>query len=171
MTVLGPNLQPPLVRPSETKGTYVIVDGHHRVAAALGAGHEAMLVVVADMNAEEADLIPVGMGNLRGELDLGLTADVVVAALQDGVDRGAILTLSGFTDEELDALIRATQPETEDPLTPAMEPKEERPPNPFLLELTFATRDDLGRVKRALKRAAGKGGTLEDGLLRILAGA
>ncbi len=44
-------------------------------------------------------------------------------------------------------------------------------PKPFALELRFDTREELARVKRSLKKAAGKGQKLEAGLMRIIDGA
>jgi ParB-like chromosome segregation protein Spo0J len=170
MKTLGPNLQPVLVVPlGSTK--YHIVDGHHRVEAAREAGYADILVAIADLDDAERALLGLSMNRMRGEVDLHVASEILTELVDDGMD-AALLALAGFGDQELTALL-ASQTETEIPPADVDSDFDEpaRVETPFLLEVTFKTRDDLKRVKRALKRAAGKGSDdLGAGLLRLVSG-
>jgi hypothetical protein len=47
-------------------------------------------------------------------------------------------------------------------------PPAEEPGGPFELVIPFATKDELQRAKKGLRRAAGKGRELGEGLLTLL---
>lgn len=162
-------LQPVLVRDSED-GTYEIVDGAHRARAAAEVGMVEVTAVVTDVDDNDASALQIGMNRMRGELDLGEVARQV-ASLSDAGWTVAELTLTGFSTEELDDLLKAARPEAADLMDQSFstpDTEEDKPLKPFLLELTFETKDDLQQAKRGLKRAAGKGRELSDGLLRLL---
>jgi ParB/RepB/Spo0J family partition protein len=171
-------LQPVLVRECWADGgrTYELVDGVHRVRAAKMAGLTELPCVLADgMTEQDARALQIGMNKLRGELNLSDVA-ASIAGLVAGGWSTAELTVTGYSEEELDELVRvATVDETEDALVGASasapEEPEDRPPKPLMLELEFSTGTDLRRVKRALRRAAGgKGRPLGDGLLAMIDG-
>jgi ParB family chromosome partitioning protein len=166
MRKLGGDLQPVLAR-ALPDGMFEIVDGHHRVASAREVGFTDVLCVVSDLTEDEARVLGLGMNRVRGELDLGLASDILVG-LPDSVTK-EILELSGFSDEELTALLEAGVTHEPDPMGDAMEPEPApTPAGKFVLELEFQERAQLTKVRRELRRAAGKGGTLAAGLLTIL---
>lgn len=177
-----------------SENRYEIVDGVHRaraVAALMALSpdnvpdHErdalkvfqkrqrdGVDVVVSDLDATQARLVQVGMNRLRGELDLGDVARTL-AELSDLGSTIDSLTLAGFDASEIADLISAIKPEEE--LTPedgmgATEPKPEKPIKPFIIELTFATEEERNRAKKGLKKAAGKGKDMSEGLLNLLDG-
>lgn len=168
-------LQPVLVR-QEADG-YRIVDGFHRCKAARELGlTEVSAVVVADDEAAAA-VLQVGMNRLRGELNLAEVADLFVDLAQEGYGIED-LTVTGFTADEIDALMERAHPSDDDALGEDFGGLEEeeaagagnRVERPFLLELTFADGATLRKVKRKLKKAAGKGKPIEEGLMNILEG-
>lgn len=152
---------------------YQIVDGHHRARAAWAAGYEMIPALVWDGTEEMRRAFAVGMNKIRGELDLGEVSAIVQDLAENGWSK-ADMAVTGFTDDELDALLKAAQPEnTEDVLagsSPNSDEDDSPPakPRPHVLELTFGSADDLKKAKRALRRAAGKGKELGDGLLVLL---
>lgn len=182
MKLLGPDLQPPLVVPEVGPGSaldktyqpgltgrYHIVDGHHRIDAAREAGYTDMLVAVADLDEGERSLLGLGMNRMRGNLNLTTASEVLTGLVDEGVDR-ALLVLSGFSEGETTTLLAAGTDDGPTPELPPDDPEPDRPPAPFLLEVTFTSREDLKEVRRAIKRAAGKGRELAEGLLRLVRG-
>lgn len=174
-------LQPVLVRPlNELLGgmpVYELVDGVHRVRAARLAGLVELPCVLADAVTEhDARALQIGMNKLRGQLNLAEVANAI-SELVSGGWTTAELVVTGYSEDELNELVRvATTDETTDALAGAAattpEEPEETPPKPYVLELEFATRAELQRVKRALRKAAGgKGRPLADGLLALVEGA
>lgn len=188
--------QPALARPKD--GAYEIVDGVHRTKAVRAilamdphaiedlerrravvdfqAAHTdgAVDCVVRDMTDEQARLVQIGMNKLRGELDLSAVADILAELEGMGVEHSE-LTLSGFTADEVADLISTTADFGED-IPPDVgglpeEPKEEKV-KPFVLELTFRTRDELAKAKRGLRKAAGGGKSpdLAKGLINLIDG-
>lgn len=164
-------LQPVLVRKlkHEDAEAYEIVDGAHRVRAAKKVGMTLIPCVVRDeTDPALAMALQVGMNRQRGELDLAIVSDVAIE-LQDLSPTD--LDLLGFSEDELARLIaQANVDPTEEALRGGPASLDEdlpRPPKPFLLEVTFSNRDELRKVRRALRRAAGAGGDLSRGLLRL----
>ena len=166
-------LQPLLVRPF-SPDRWEIVDGVHRARAALEAGLTEVVVVVSPMDERRARLLQIGMNRLRGDLDLSAVARVVASLRIEAPDLDD-LSLSGFDASEVDEMVRIAAGIEPDPIEDGMgagpAEKPEGTPKPFSLELRFDTREDLARVKRSLRKAAGKGTPLEVGLMRIIDGA
>ena len=170
-------VQPVLVKPLED-GTFIIVDGAHRLRAALEIGLEFLWCVISLKDDDESALIQIGMNHLRGELDL----HAVSVTLADMVTEGfAIpeLTLSGFDEAEINELIDMAR--QVDPLAGGIglpdtppgdsDPGEDGNDKPFVIELTFATKAMRDKVKKALRKAAGgKGKPLEAGILALIDG-
>ncbi len=152
------------------------VDRLHRVQSDLKLGLPCL--VGEHLTESDAELARVGMNRMRGELDLAMVSnglmDLKVAGLSN-----AELTISGFSRSEIDDLLASVKVPTEAELlagAPAIEDvmgeKGDKVEKPFLLELTFATRGELARAKKALRKAAGgKGGDMAQGLLRLAEGA
>jgi len=170
-------LQPVLAYPLGTPGEYRIVDGHHRVKAAREVGMvEVPAVIVADVEEAHAIAIRIGMNRLRGELDL----TSVGRALKDLVGQGwqvEDLTITGFNVGEVTDLLASVSQSVDAALPKDMEAppadydvEDSGDTKPYVLEIEFTSREEYQRAKKGLKRAAGKGNPLSDGLLRLLGG-
>lgn len=151
-----------------------IVDGHHRRRAMAQLGRTHVPAVVLEPG-EDPRLVALALNRIRGETDLSVAAQVVTD-LMEVMDASA-LDISGFSERELASLVDALEGPREPTLADLAEaelpePVEEPNPEdrPFVLELAFRSRADLNAAKRALRRAAGKGGDLADGLLRLAGG-
>lgn len=174
---LGGMYQPILVRKGATPDDpYEIVDGHNRVRAARRVGIERVLAVVWDGSDAMRAALAVGFNHLRGELDLAtvaLTVEAAMATMTTAEETAALVTLTGYTANEMQELIAATHHEVNEEEImerPAPPPKGEAPERPLVMELTFATAADLKTARRGLRRAAGKGRPLGEGLLTLLKG-
>jgi len=167
-------LQSLLVRPLEGKpGHFEVVDGAHRLKAAKECGMKVVPCVVREGTEDDvAGVLQIGMNKLRGSLDLG-AAGMAIADLADAGWSVPDLTVTGFTQEEITDLLNLARQTAETVLANADIPPPDVPPAPapesFTLEIPFASADDAKRAKRALRKVAGKGGSLGDALLRTLA--
>lgn len=168
-------LQPILVRP-DGGGGYRLIDGFHRCKAARMLGLTDVSAVVVESEEAAAKVLQIGMNRLRGELNLSEVADVLVELSAGGMDVDA-LTTTGFSKEEIDGLMERAHPDEDDALGEdySLDPSSadttgNRNERPFVLELTFPDGATLKKVRRKLKKAAGKGNSLEDGLINVLDG-
>lgn len=161
-------LQPILVRQVAGYGVE-IVDGHHRVQAATELGIGAVPCVFTDGSDEDAQALTVGMNRIRGELDLSIVAEGFLDLTQNGwsIDD---LTMTGFSTKEIEDLLASTEVGSEEILDQPVSLSEDEPetPSAFVLEVEFGSKDDMVACRKALKRAAGKGGDLATGLIRAL---
>jgi len=168
-------LQPLLVAKVE-EGRFRIIDGHHRAEAAAKAGFGSLDCLVIETDLENEAVIALSMNKIRGELNLGEVAKVF-AGLEASGWTTSELQVTGFTPEEIDDFIKATSTVSEEEVVDtsaafgAEEEERPEPGGPFTLELNFAAKADLQRAKKALRKAAGKGRELGDGLLQLLDGA
>lgn len=165
-------LQPILVTPAKEIGTYFIDDGHHRVEASRRAEKDEVLAVVYDGTAATRRLLSLAMNNLRGELDLTMVQEQIVELFDAGTPMELLKTI-GWSDEDVDAMLSMAEEASpddimEDPMQPEREKDEGRVERPLVLELTFASSEELKKAKRGLRRAAGKGRELGEGLLALL---
>ena len=181
-------LQPVLVRPAlaadapllvgttlTLEEAFVIVDGVHRVRAAREAGRVTLPCVVTSLDRAEARAVQIGMNKMRGTQDLAVVARALAALKAEGWT-SVELTVTGFPVDEVEALVRSTLASADDavmrdPAGGLPEIEQEAPTvRPFLLELTFATRDELADVKKKLRKAAGggRGADLSAGLLNLI---
>ena len=158
-------LQPVLARPEG--GKLRIVDGVHRYRAAKEAGMTVVPAVVGAFDDDEAAALQIGMNRLRGELDLAKVAESMGELADLGWTR-ADLTLTGFSTEDVDELLRSL--ETEDPediLTGASsEPDTSPEEKTFILEIPMSDVKALRSARRKLKKLGG--GDLGAGLLSLL---
>lgn len=163
-------LQPICVEASE-HGRFKIVDGAHRTQAARLLGLTSIPCIVRDGSDGRESAIRISMNHLRGQLDLTAVAKTISSLEADGWSMGD-LSLTGFSEDELEHLLASTRAlDTEDLLTGAPEPPDKEPPlddKPWVLELRFDNKKQLATAKRGLRKAAGKGGELGAGLLRLL---
>jgi ParB-like chromosome segregation protein Spo0J len=170
-------LQPLLVRshPKKGDGHFEVVDGAHRLKAAKELGFKEIPCIVREgTNEELAGAIQVGMNNNRGELDLGLVSAAIVDLSTEGWSIED-LSITGYDEEEIKDLLKMADVSTEGVLVnadvPPPPPPDEAPPGgPFVLEIPFATKAERDKVRRALRRSAGKGESLATGALRLIDG-
>ena len=164
--------QPALVRVF-ADGSYRIIDGHHRIRAARSLGWDAVPAIVVECDDNEARVLQLGMNRLRGEVDLTAAAKQIAELFDAGWSMPDVL-LSGFSADEVDTLLRATETRQGDPMNTEMLGTTLQPEEPqeqdrvWTLDLAFRSRADLAVVKKRLRKAAGKHGDLADGLLRLL---
>ncbi len=149
-----------------------IVDGHHRVRAAREVGLSSVSAVIWDGTPQMRRALGVIMNRFRGSLDYGRVAEIASSLFEEGWS-AEHLTLLGYTADEVDTLLSVSADVDADEVlknTPMTvdEELEPSPGRPLVLELTFKTKTDLQRARRALKRAAGKRGALGDGLLVLI---
>jgi ParB-like chromosome segregation protein Spo0J len=169
-------IQPILVR--EVDDGLEIVDGHHRTRAVHELNDDApegwtaltsIPVVRVRCSEQEAARLAIAMNRLRGDLDLSEVGSVFAALLDSGVDM-ALLEATGFTTDEMDSLLESARGDVEDVMGGAMFPpqgggeKEARP----VLEIDFEDAKDIAKAKRALRKVAGKGRPLGEGLMKLL---
>lgn len=166
-------LQPILVR-AMGDGTYQVVDGHHRLRAARELGMTDVPCVVVEPGMygdEEVNALAIGMNRLRGDLDLALVAESMAALAQAGWSTDD-LSVTGFTAGEVNDLLRSVAALGEDVMVqPAAEPDPEEPVDPatqWLLEIVFNDQKKYKAARKALRKAAGEGGELADGLMNII---
>jgi ParB-like chromosome segregation protein Spo0J len=147
------------------------IDGHHRLRAAVEVGLPLVPALVLQPG-EDRRLVALALNRLRGETDLTQAGLVIAELLEDGLDP-ASLSISGFTERELDQLVAAVSQDADDveldDLGDVEVPTEVGAPvaRPFLLELTFQSKAELAEAKKILRKAAGKGVDLAEGLLRL----
>lgn len=163
-------LQPILVR--RDGETLHLVDGEHRMRAAKELGATQLPAVICDSDEHVAMALRIGMNKLRGMLDLSKVAQDAAKLFERGWTLEE-LKVTGYTSEELDDLISSTRPAEpelgafdDDPLAPD-EPGEVAD-KPWELKLSFATKKERDRCKRALKKAAGDAKDPGLGLLNLL---
>jgi DNA modification methylase len=92
-------VQPVLARREDR----VVVGGHQRLLAARKLGLKTVPVIYVDLSVEQSRLLNVALNKISGEWDEELLARIL-AELQpvDAID----LTLTGFSEDELDKLLR-----------------------------------------------------------------
>ncbi len=144
-------------------GDFEIVDGHHRYWAALAAGLQEISVSVYK-GTEDIKAIGLGMNNIRGNPDMKIVTEIV-RSLTDEMDTAVMTVLTGFSSQEISDMLADVADIAPDPGDDA---GEEPPPKPFLLEILFDDRATYKKVKRLLKKAAGKSGDLAQGILNVL---
>ncbi len=177
-------LQPPLAREAED-GVLDVIDGAHRVRGAMELALASIPVVVIKAGDDHALALTIAMNKLRGSLDLTKVARSANKLLDTYGWDPSELKLTGYEREDIDALVASTKKfSTEEVLAGAAstdfdeaekDPQEEYDanPKPFVLELTFATSEELKKVKKGLRKAAGggRGADMARGLVRLLEGA
>jgi ParB-like chromosome segregation protein Spo0J len=168
-------LQPILVATNGAPpGRFRIVDGHHRSKAALVAERVEIAAVVLppDYPLEDEKMLRISMNRLRGELDLGIVAEVLAEMVNAGHTHEELL-LTGYSEDEVNALLRAanTDPDADDLMGQHLGDETAVRPTPseFILEVAFETKADMAKAKRRLRRAAA-GGSLGTALLVLIEG-
>lgn len=163
-------LQPVLVQSS----TLNVIDGEHRVLAASEAGWTHVTCRLVDCDAAGARALRLGMNQIRGETDLTIAASELDFLSKEGWSPDD-LSLTGFTGEEITTLLDMGSPLDQDMAQGAAaqianeetEDREER--TEWVLEISFKDKKTYQRIKRRLKRLAGKGKELSEGLIKAIA--
>jgi DNA modification methylase len=91
-------VQPVLVRRADN----IVIGGHQRLLAARRLGLKTVPVLFLDLTGEQSRLLNVALNQINGDWDEELLARML-ADLQPVAD----LTLSGFTEDELDKLLKS----------------------------------------------------------------
>lgn len=165
-------LQPILVAHHDDV-SYDIVDGDHRVGAAIQLGWKDIRAVVKDMSPDQVIAYRLGMNRNRGTVDLGIASAIVTELKFEGWS-AADMVITGFSADEIvdlvdvkvdggnvrDLMGDAAGTDVEDTVAPNAKP--------FSLEIVFATREQYTLARRKLRKAAGKGGDLAQGLMTVL---
>lgn len=168
-------LQPVLVREDDA-GRLHVIDGVHRVTAAIAASFASVPAVVVRCTEKQASLLQIGMNKIRGALDYRETAEALQRLLDGPGADDAILT--GHAPSALDDLLGLdlrTDVDldlSEEPVAP-QERIVDPAARPFALpEISFRTRAERDTALRGLKKAGGGGRSpdLAAGLLRLVKG-
>lgn len=168
-------LQPILVRRRKDGITYDIRDGHHRVKAAEAVGYDAVTMIeIGDLDPSEVVVASIGMNNLRGDPDLAEVGRRMAAAVDVGWTIPD-LQITGFSEAEIAALVRSATAETDEAELPTAglpaadeEPEGDEPEPRWSIEVEFADRETYRRARKAIRKFAGKGGSMADGLLALV---
>lgn len=162
--------QPIVCTPRDDR--YLIIDGAHRLRAALRLGMpHVSAVVIEDVSQAEAMVELISANRHRGTMDLSRVGACLAELAEQGYDAEALRT-TGLSVEEISSLIEAANMPASDLPDPADVPDMDPDPEPadklYVLEISFATRADLNTAKKALKHAAGTSKDLSVGLLAVL---
>ena len=164
-------LQPILALPQKD-GTHEIADGHHRFWSATDIGLPSVDAVILDEEQARSELIGLGMNRLRGDMDLTIAADIIRRTKEDADWSDEQLAMfSGFTADEITALLKDTEPQTDDNIieeAAGAGAADDTGGKTFVLEIVLSTKENLRLVKRRLMKASGKAKSLEIGLLAVL---
>lgn len=168
-------LQPVLVSKGGPAGfDYTIEDGDHRTRAMIDLKAKHYPAMVCE-TADEAKRLArrLGLNRIRGNLDLvEVSRDLMILSQDHGWSMSE-LEVSGFADDEINSLLRATVDTPTDALLGAVPDSE--PPSTVRkssskrkLTLTFASEVDCVRVKDALLALASPLDDPAVGLLSVL---
>lgn len=150
-----------------------IIDGHHRTKALRQIGAARVPVLAVDKDFDRTVLLQIGLNKLRGHINLAIAGEKLADLQKEGVSLEE-MTLTGYSTEEIADMITAATEDAADILrsgptsAPSLVEDEPAPPKPFVLEVSFTDREQYQAARKGLKKAAGKGGDLALGLLRIL---
>ena len=147
---------------------HLIIDGHHRKRAAAELGYEELPATILDATEAARVTLNIAMNRLRGEPDLARVAEAV-RGLADLGTTPDDLRLTGFSDSELDMLLKASAMDDDalDELGAAPEDEEPSTEVQFVLEIAFAEREAYQRAKKKLRKMA-PDGDLARALLALL---
>lgn len=156
---------------------WVIVDGHHRKQAVLANYPSNSIVDCRDatsLSEAERTELTLSLNNNRGEIDLGLVVNDLEFLLEAGRTMDD-LTIVGFRPSELEALLKPAGEASEDELledymaASRSEDDGDGPVTAFTLEIPLRTGEEVLGVKKALRKAGGKGNKdLGKGLRAVL---
>jgi hypothetical protein len=162
-------LQTVLLSPHDPPAdTFDVVDGNHRVQAAIELGWTDMLAIVRAMTPNEIIAYRLGMNRNRGRIDLTIAKGQLSDLVLDG---DVALEVTGFTGEEITDLTTPVHHERNllaDAGSTDVEGEATPSAKPFVLEIPFTKKSDYQLARRKLRKAAGKTKDLARGLLAVL---
>jgi hypothetical protein len=165
---MGGLLQPILVE--RDGATFNVLDGHHRLDAAVASGAASVDAVVVEgpLSPEERSFLTLSMNRLRGEFNLGTVAEMFAEMRDEGWSLDG-MTATGFDAAEVEALLRSG--ESSDPALGDAGMPDDAPATadkPHILEVGFTSAKELTQVKRLLRKAAGPTKDIARGLRAVL---
>jgi ParB-like chromosome segregation protein Spo0J len=157
--------------------TFQVVDGYHRLRAARELEWSHVGVILIDATPEQARALQISLNRLRGELNLSEVGESIEVLLKAGW-KPEELDVTGFTQDEVERLVELNQADEDMTADAARElggqadeDAAAKKPKPYVLELTFATADELKFIKRKLRKAAKPSKDLAVGLKKLVDGA
>lgn len=162
----------PVVVERRSDGRLHITNGNHRKRAGVEAGKDRVPYVLAPPDVSRR-FIRTAMNRLRGDPNLSKVANDMAAMLREGFSEED-LQVTGFDADEVNSLLASTRGTVQDVLADVNlaepePPREDKDAGDHKLEVEgFATRAEVQRARRALRKAAGKKGTLAQGLLALI---
>jgi ParB-like chromosome segregation protein Spo0J len=156
----------------ESEHPYVIADGLHRREAGQVNGMDKFPCIdCTGLSQDEIEQLRLSLNRIHGELDLSIVATMFGELSENKDITIDDMEVTGFSKQEISSLLDSLNREDQDDLEPedvTTGDKDPEQPSPFVLEVEFNEKATYQLVRRRLKRAAGKGGTLAQGLLNVL---
>lgn len=167
-------LQPVLVTPNAAANDgpcYKIIDGHHRVTAAIRLKMPEISAIVVDATEAQRIRDRIAMNHIRGELDVAAVARDFELLLQE-FDDPAEIAVTGYTTEDVNAMLEAVRVPSDlenlrdDGLAAPPPDTIDTDAQTYSLSLRFESEIDRARVKEmALDNSPD--GTVASGILAI----
>ena len=146
---------------------FVLIDGHHRIAAMVSLGHDSILSVIAKDGAH-AKLLRISLNKIRGDLDYTLVAEELSGILEEGDLEREDLKLSGFSEGELAGLLDMFAQPDEDSHLKGSDTSFDNPDDKsksHSLSLKFESETQRAQVREKLLEC---GATVEEGVMKLL---
>jgi ParB/RepB/Spo0J family partition protein len=161
-------IDPVIVQPNEDGLTYDILDGHHRLEAAIANGIVGIpCVVVGGYMPDEINALQLALNKNRGHIRLD-TAETILRELASMGWERTELAVTGFSDDELSRLLDDAVEQTAKAAKAVSVEAPAAEDRPFTLELKFHTQEQLRAVRKALKRSSGELKDESLGMLNML---
>lgn len=159
----------------DTDKPFVMVDGYHRMRALSALDYDLVPAIVgsSDLGSATTLALRIALNKNRGQIDLTVAAEQIFELQEVYGFTNDELVATGFSEKEVDVMMQALNPAEMD-IDPTqfgsvtISDDNEDPganPKPFVLEVTFATKEQRNAVRRALKTAGN--GDMGVGLLAI----
>lgn len=163
-------LQPILVV-AKPDGTFLLIDGVHRIEAVVELGGTSILAVIA-ADERAAALLRIALNNLRGEPDISTVAAELERMTAEGFEMDWLLK-TGFDEREISRMLEMTARPVDDGLDQLNANVDvgraaENTARKYMLSITFESEAQRALAKARLLEAAGDGGSVADGLLALI---
>lgn len=162
-------VQPALVH-DNGDGTFEMVDGHHRLKAAVQLGtFPTIPCVVGQFTQEQRITLRMAL-SLHGEMNLSVVREQLIGLVEDGWAPEALVPMTGYSIDEMVTLTASVDDgpdvsQAGDSATPAPAATAAKP---FVLEISFTDAKTMRLAKRKLMKASGDTKDLAAGLLAVL---
>jgi ParB/RepB/Spo0J family partition protein len=163
----------PLLVFERPDGEFELLDGHHRLDAAIAEGFTELPCVITDKRSKDAvDAIQLAMNRNRGRVRLDIAEQILRELREEGWGIEE-MAATGFSEAEINDMLLEADKEADK--AAKSKPKsigdvlgESGADRPWTLELKFTTQAELTEVKRALKKASGGAKDESLGVLHLL---